>query len=147
MLKDLEDGIRFAIIINHKLINRLDDTTFNIQQDGDAKKRKMTFATKVPLTTLQSHRDAIMDVSWYPLNKDQAVTASWDNSIILWDVELGGMVASMSSNKAHSRLSINPISGLVLTASMDSVIRLWDFTSKGLCELHYYQAFFRRFNG
>jgi ribosome biogenesis protein YTM1 len=73
-----------------------------------------------------------MDVSWYPLNKNQAVTVSWDNSIILWDVELGGMVSSMSSNKAQSRLSINATSGLVLTASMDSVIRLWDFTSKGL---------------
>lgn len=86
----------------------------------------------MPLTTLQSHRDAVMDVNWYPLSKNQVVTASWDQSIILWDVELGGMVSSLSSNKAHSKLSINASSGLVLTASMDPVIRLWDFRSKGL---------------
>lgn len=73
-----------------------------------------------------------MDVCWHSLNKNQAVTASWDQSIILWDIELGGMVSSMSSNKAHSRLAINPISSMILTASMDSIIRLWDFRTKGV---------------
>lgn len=82
--------------------------------------------------TLQSHRDAVMDVGWHPTSKNQAITASWDQSIILWDIELGGMVASMSANKAHSRLTINPVSSLILTASMDSIIRLWDFRSKGM---------------
>jgi ribosome biogenesis protein YTM1 len=114
----------------------LDDTNFQPQREVSRKKRKAELVTKVPLTkiplsTLQSHRDAVMDVCWNPLNSDQAITASWDQSIMLWDVELSGMISSMSSSKAHSRLSVNSISGLILTASMDSVIRLWDFRSKG----------------
>ncbi|KAI6232971.1 Ribosome biogenesis protein WDR12-like protein [Aphelenchoides fujianensis] len=108
-----------------------DDTNFTANRSETAAKRqKSSVITKIPLMTLETHRDAVMDVEWLPTEENRVLTASWDQTLILWDVEAGSVITTLSCNKAHSRLSINPLSGLVVTASMDAVIRMWDLRSK-----------------
>ncbi|KAI6208098.1 Ribosome biogenesis protein WDR12-like protein [Aphelenchoides besseyi] len=106
-----------------------DDTNFTSNRTS-AKRSKTSVVTKIPAMTLESHRDAVMDVCWYPSEENQVVTASYDQSIIQWDIKVGSVVSTLTCNKANSRLSVNAISGLIVTASVDSVIRLWDVRSK-----------------
>lgn len=76
-----------------------------------------------------------MDIEFCPLDEGRFVSASWDQSLNLWDLESTAVVSTLTSNKAFQRLSLNRLNGVVVTASMDNVVRLWDFRSQGGCRL------------
>uniref|UniRef100_A0A915P1Z6 NLE domain-containing protein n=1 Tax=Meloidogyne floridensis TaxID=298350 RepID=A0A915P1Z6_9BILA len=86
--------------------------------------------TKTPMVTLQAHKEAVVDIKWNPLNSGQAVSVSWDQQILVWDLEMAGPITNLPSNRAFSALSLNPKNGIALTASTDSFIRMWDLKSK-----------------
>lgn len=90
---------------------------------------KHNIVTKTPMVTLQSHKDAITDIAWHPLQSKQIVTVSSDHSIIVWDLELAGFVHRLQGQRAFRALSLNPSNGLVLTGSTDDKVRLWDLRS------------------
>jgi len=94
------------------------------------KKARLSAVTKTPMVTLESHREAVVGAKWNPLNEKQVVTCSWDHTIISWDLELAGPVATMTSNKSFTSLSLNSASGLVITGSTDPNVRLWDIRSR-----------------
>uniref|UniRef100_A0A914CUV2 NLE domain-containing protein n=1 Tax=Acrobeloides nanus TaxID=290746 RepID=A0A914CUV2_9BILA len=115
-----------------KLWNSENDEENSITLDN-AKKAKPDFnklPTQTPIVTLASHREAIVGVKWNPLSEVQAVTVSWDHSMIVWDLELAGPVKTLTSNKSFTSLSINPITGQILTGSVDPTVRLWDIRSQ-----------------
>ncbi|CAD5208562.1 unnamed protein product [Bursaphelenchus xylophilus] len=102
----------------------------NEENGVKAKKKKKELITRVPITTIEAHKDAVSAAQWNPINQGQLVSASWDQSLCLWDVETTEQVNRLTSNKAFQALSVQESNGLIVTASMDSTIRLWDFRSQ-----------------
>ncbi|EPB74724.1 hypothetical protein ANCCEY_06207 [Ancylostoma ceylanicum] len=105
-----------------------EDTVFDKTTNGDkhAKKRKENFITKVPMVTLGGHKDAVVALKWCTWNNNQVVSASWDHSIGLWDLQLAGEVSRIRGSKAFTSIDVNKKSGLVISSNTDSVPRLYD---------------------
>lgn len=64
----------------------------------------------------------------------EIITASWDHSIKLWDVELGGMSRQLDGPKAFLSIAYSPLNRLLVTGATDRLVRLYDPRSNG--ELH-----------
>lgn len=41
------------------------------------------------MVTLAGHKDAVVALKWCTWNNNQVVSASWDHSVALWDLQLG----------------------------------------------------------
>ena len=50
-------------------------------------------------------------------------TASWDHTIKIWDMEMGGMKTELVGNKSFFDLSYSHLNHTVITASADRTIR------------------------
>lgn len=74
------------------------------------------------------HSSVVVAADWLP-GCDQIITASWDRSAILWDVETKEPLQSPLTGHDHelTHASAHPTQRLVVTASRDSTFRLWDF--------------------
>ena len=105
-------------------------TEFSKSHGDNAKRRKTDTITKTPMVTLQSHRDAIVDVEWHPLQPKQVVTASMDFNIISWDLELAGFVTRLHGARAFTSISVNPQNALIISGSTDDKVRLWDLNTQ-----------------
>ncbi|XP_026677185.1 LOW QUALITY PROTEIN: uncharacterized protein LOC103506297 [Diaphorina citri] len=79
---------------------------------------------KTPLITLKGHKEAISAVQWTAV--DEIITSSWDHTLKIWDAELGGMKSEIVGNKSFFDVHYSPLSKLVITASADKQIRLYD---------------------
>ncbi|CAI4230011.1 unnamed protein product [Auanema sp. JU1783] len=104
-------------------------TIYEKPESEKPKKKKENFVTKTPVMTLAGHKDAVVALSWTTWNEKNAISASWDQSIIVWDLELGGEIAKIRGQKAFTDLAVNESTGLVITSSTDSVPRLYDVRS------------------
>lgn len=64
---------------------------------------------------------------WLP-GGDQIITASWDRTAILWDVETReALVPLTGHDRELTHAAAHPTLRLVVTSSRDSTFRLWDF--------------------
>jgi len=52
------------------------------------------------MVTLQAHKEAVVDIKWNPLNSGQAVSVSWDQQILVWDLEMAGLFFNFFSGSA-----------------------------------------------
>uniref|UniRef100_A0A183F8R0 WD_REPEATS_REGION domain-containing protein n=1 Tax=Heligmosomoides polygyrus TaxID=6339 RepID=A0A183F8R0_HELPZ len=84
---------------------------------------------KVPMVTLAGHKDAVVGLKWTTWNSSQVVSASWDHSIAVWDLQLAGEVSRIRASKAFTSIDVNSKSGLVISSSTDAVPRLYDARS------------------
>uniref|UniRef100_A0A8R1EA96 WD_REPEATS_REGION domain-containing protein n=1 Tax=Caenorhabditis japonica TaxID=281687 RepID=A0A8R1EA96_CAEJA len=82
---------------------------------------------RVPLTKLTGHRAPVSCCEWLA-GGQQMVTASWDRSANVWDVEKGEVVNMLTGHDSElNHCSTHAHHKLLLTSSKDSTFRVWDF--------------------
>jgi len=82
---------------------------------------------RTPICELIGHSNAVVSADWF-LGGDQAVTASWDRTANIWDVNTGELLHSLVGHDQElTHASAHPVQRLVVTSSKDTTFRLWDF--------------------
>jgi len=87
---------------------------------------------RTPIITLSGHKEAVTDCVWVngSTTTDTSIaniaTCSMDNTIRLWDIEVGESKQTLTSNKAFLAVSYSPLNHCLITGSCDRHIRLWD---------------------
>ncbi|XP_063367476.1 WD repeat-containing protein 37 [Cydia amplana] len=82
---------------------------------------------RTPLTELIGHSGVVVAADWLT-GGDHVITASWDRTANLYDVETGDCLQIlMGHDHELTHASAHHSSRLVVTASRDTTFRLWDF--------------------
>jgi len=76
-------------------------------------------------TLLRGHRSHVMDVGWSP-DGSMLASCSLDNSVIVWEVGGGTVVARLEGHTSHVKgLSWDPIGRYLATQGDDKCLRIW----------------------
>lgn len=98
------------------------------EEGTEAKKAKGSAGrpvTRTPLKTLGGHKEAVGGVAW--LGVEELVSVSWDHTIKIWELELGGLKTELVANKALFSVSVGgENSNLLLVSGAERSIRLYD---------------------
>ncbi|CEF66304.1 WD40 repeat and WD40/YVTN repeat-like-containing domain and WD40-repeat-containing domain and G-protein beta WD-40 repeat-containing protein [Strongyloides ratti] len=79
-----------------------------------------------PSQIFEGHKNAVVSAVFFPSN-DKILTASWDRTANIYDIENGVVVNSLSGHEEElNYCNIHPTKSLIVTASKDSTFRLWD---------------------
>ncbi|MCP4106055.1 MAG: protein kinase [Desulfobacteraceae bacterium] len=115
--------------ITESFVNKTEDKIFLLhhhsQRDGGKPHPGL-------LKTLEGHRNRVTGVSIIPDGKT-AVSAGWDNSVCLWDLETGKCLKML---KGHTEfiesVSITPDGKTAVSGGEDNTLRAWDLET-GQC--------------
>nr|NP_001260363.1 uncharacterized protein Dmel_CG6724, isoform B [Drosophila melanogaster]AGB92898.1 uncharacterized protein Dmel_CG6724, isoform B [Drosophila melanogaster] len=114
------DGLRFATGSWDTMLKvwsaELDDAV-----EGSSKRMKESGTPKI---TLQGHRESVSAVQW--MDATTLLTGSWDHTLKVWDLSLEGIKTEISTNKSIFDASYSKLNRLILTASADKNLRLYD---------------------
>ncbi|KAK6739746.1 hypothetical protein RB195_008315 [Necator americanus] len=82
---------------------------------------------KTALMRLTGHTGVVIGCDWLA-GASQLITASWDRTANIYDVERGEVLNILSGHEMElNHCSAHPSQKLVVTSSKDSTFRLWDF--------------------
>ncbi|CAF1244028.1 unnamed protein product [Rotaria sp. Silwood1] len=96
----------------------------NKDDDDDDNNEINTQIIRSPLLALRSD-DVLSCADW--LQRDQIVSASWDRSATLWQVETGNSLRTLYGHDGElTYVSCHQTKPLVITSSRDGTFRLWD---------------------
>jgi len=85
-----------------------------------------------PLRTLTGHRGAVSGAAWTA--ERRLYTSSWDGTVRQWDVETGRVKVQPVAHGAATPLTSlarSPLTGALLVASSDGLVRLYDPRVRG----------------
>lgn len=92
------------------------------EPDADADASSDCPTIRAPLTSLKSHQGVVIAADWLVGGK-QAVTASWDRTANLYDVETSELVHSLTGVQAlHFRLCADDVSSRRTLGSLGAAV-------------------------
>ncbi|KAM9022808.1 WD repeat-containing protein 37 isoform 2-T4 [Ara ararauna] len=110
------------------------------EPDGDGDVSSDCPTVRAPLTSLKSHQGVVIAADWLVGGK-QAVTASWDRTANLYDVETSELVHSLTGHDQElTHCCTHPTQRLVVTSSRDTTFRLWDFRDPSIHSVNVFQG-------
>lgn len=110
------------------------------EPDADADASSDCPTIRAPLTSLKSHQGVVIAADWLVGGK-QAVTASWDRTANLYDVETSELVHSLTGHDQElTHCCTHPTQRLVVTSSRDTTFRLWDFRDPSIHSVNVFQG-------
>lgn len=89
--------------------------------------------------TLQGHRESISAVQW--MDNNTLLTGSWDHTLKVWDLNLEGIKTEISTNKSIFDASHSKLNNLIVTASADKNLRLYDARTNRMSYLNDVQIY------
>lgn len=102
---------------------------------ADAKKMKTEeVKSRTPLATLEGHREAVSSTQW--MDNSTILTSSWDHTMKVWDLNMKALKNEIAGNKSFFDASFSPLNGLIITASADKNLRLYDPKSNRKLSIH-----------
>lgn len=98
------------------------------EEGGEERKRRKSTKPrkKTPLVTLDGHSESVGGVAWTGGGGGEVATASWDHTLRVWDVELGGVKGQVVGNCAFFCVSWSPLARTLLAGCADRHIRMYD---------------------
>ena len=94
-------------------------------EGGSESKKAKKAPTRTPLVTLAGHKEGISGVTWLD-SATEVVSASWDHTIRIWDAEMQSLKTELVGNKAFFDIKYSPERKMLLTASSEKTIRMYD---------------------
>lgn len=93
---------------------------------SETSKKMRTEETKVrtPMATLEGHREAVSSTQW--IDNSTVLTSSWDHTMKIWDLNMRALKNEIAGNKSFFDASYSQLNGLIITASADKNLRLFD---------------------
>lgn len=111
----IENSVVKVSFKNYKYLNENEEKLINLYQ---------MVLLQTPIMTLQGHRECISAVQW--IDFETILTSSWDHTMKIWDLNLEGIKSEISTNKSIFDASYSHLNRLIVTASADKNIRLYD---------------------
>ncbi|RWS13622.1 ribosome biogenesis protein WDR12-like protein [Dinothrombium tinctorium] len=100
------------------------------KKKADSTEEEMENITRTPLFTMGGHSEAVTDIAWLTDSNSNDVvdlaSCSMDNTIRLWDIEVGKEKSTLSGSKAFLAMDFSVLNRCLITGSCDRHIRLWD---------------------
>lgn len=81
-----------------------------------------------PTASIKAHSSQISGIAWNV--PDQMITASWDHSIKVWNVERQDCLLTLNSSRVVTCLDASRVSAAVATGHPDCTVRLWDVRTR-----------------
>ncbi|XP_071514205.1 ribosome biogenesis protein WDR12 homolog [Panulirus ornatus] len=95
------------------------------EEEQDKKRRRaIKPPKKTPITTLAGHSESVGGVVWTGVK--EVATASWDHSLLVWDIDIGGVKSQIIGNCAFFAVTWSPLNRTLLTGCADRYIRMYD---------------------
>lgn len=93
---------------------------------GTSKKMKTDSIPNVrdPISTLDGHKEAISSVLW--IDNSTILSSSWDHTMKIWDLNMRALKNEVAGNKSFFDVSYSHLNGLIIAASADKNLRLFD---------------------
>ncbi|KAJ8035975.1 WD repeat-containing protein 37 [Holothuria leucospilota] len=105
--------------------------------DGD---NENTICLKSAQCQLEGHTSVIISADWMA-GGEQLITASWDRTANLYDVETTAIVHTLTGHDQElTHCCTHPSQKMAVTSSTDTTFRLWDFRDPNIHSVNVFQG-------